>query len=216
MKFERTTFLVMTLIAGPSCLPVFADSAKAPALPASSPVQPASSAATRKADLDGDGLKEAVVYHEGKKILKVVVDKNHDGKADAVVYYRNGCRDYAEIDADSDGRVDTVVLYYFTGVPAMVSVDRNKDGKPDRWVYFKNGIIYKREWDRNFDGIPDYRILFSTLSDLRSDGRVWQQTFEKQYDNDYDGYFEKSVKGEKRSSAKRLSVAVGSVSEERV
>lgn len=170
----------------------------------------------KKADLDGDGTKESVVYYEGNKISKIMMDKNHDGKADVIVYYRNGYRSYAEIDANFDGKIDTVILYYFTGVPAMISVDRNGDGKPDQWTYFKNGIIYKREWDRNFDGIPDYRILFSTTADYRTNAKTHTQSIVKQYDDNFDGIFEKTVNAQKKTSAKRLAVTVGSLSEERV
>ena len=168
----------------------------------------------KRVDFDSDGSKESLVSYEGKKISKVVMDKNHDGKTDAVIYYRQGFRDHAEIDGNFDGKIDTVILYYFTGVPAMISLDRNADNRPERWTFFKNGIIYKREWDRNFDGMPDYRILFSTKADLRMEKKHMTQSIVKQYDDDFDGVFEKSVKAEKRTNPKRLSVLVGSLSEE--
>lgn len=175
---------------------------------------PVSAAETkRKADLDGDGVKESVVYYEGNKIVKIVMDKNHDGKADATIYYRNGFRDYAELDTNFDGVIDTVILYYFTGVPASIAIDRNGDGKPDKWIYFKNGIIYKKEWDRNFDGIPDYRITFSTKADYRVDSKTEMQSIVKEYDDNYDGIFEKKIKAKKRTVAKRLSNTVGSLYE---
>lgn len=170
----------------------------------------------KKMDLDGDGIKESNVYYDGNKITKVVMDKNHDGKTDATIYYRNGFRDYAEMDSNFDGIIDTVILYYFTGVPASIASDRNGDDKPDRWTYFKNGIIYKREWDRNFDGIPDYRIIFSTKSDYRIDKATDMQEITKEYDDNYDGIFEKIVKTHKRTRAKRISSTVGSLSEESV
>ena len=170
----------------------------------------------KKMDLDGDGYKESVVYSEGNKISKILMDKNHDGKADTIIYYRNGFRDYAEVDSNFDGKIDAVILYYFTGVPAMISIDRNGDGRPDRWTYFKNGIIYKREWDRNFDGIPDYRIVFSTASDFRGGAKARTQSIAKEYDNNFDGVFEKVVRGKKRTNARRLSVLAGSLSEEHV
>ncbi len=167
----------------------------------------------RKADLDGDGIKESNVYYDGNKIVKVVMDKNHDGKADGTIYYRNGFRDYAELDSNFDGKIDTVILYYFTGIPASIAMDRNGDGKPDKWIYFKNGIVYKREWDRNFDGIPDYRILFSTKADYRIDKKTEMQSIVKEYDDNYDGVFEKIVKTKKRTQAKRLANTAGSLYE---
>ncbi len=211
MSYEKKIAVIVFFL-GFFCLPSHAE----PSVPAASASLGDAPVMTRRADLDGDGSKEAVIYEQGKIITKVVIDKDHDGKADAVIYYRKGFRDYAEIDANRDGKIDTVILYYFTGVPAMISFDRNADEKPDRWTFFKNGIIYKREWDRNFDGLPDYRILFSTKSDFRSDANTQMQSFTKQYDNNNDGVFEVTVKGEKRSSPKRLSVTVGSLSEEHV
>ena len=173
-------------------------------------------ALTKKADLDMDGTNESVIHFgDDKKIIKVVMDKNHDGQTDGQVNYRDGFRDFAEIDSNFDGRVDTMIMYYFTGVPAVISNDRSADGKPDRWTYFKNGVIYKREWDRNFDGAADYRILFST-EDRQGEGAARMQSIVKQYDNDYDGVFEKSVDAMKKTSAKRLSVTAGSLSEEHV
>ena len=167
----------------------------------------------RKNDLDGDGTKEANVYYEGNKIMKIVMHKNHDGKTDSRIYYRAGFRDYAELDSNFDGIIDTVILYYFTGIPASIAVDRNGDSKPDRWTYFQNGIIYKREWDRNFDGIPDYRIRFSVKADYRMDVKTEMQAIVKEYDNNNDGFFEKTVKTKKRAQAKRLSSTAGSLSE---
>lgn len=174
----------------------------------------AAAGTVRKTDLDGDGDKEANVYYEGSKIAKIVMDKNHDGKADATIYYRNGFRDYGELDGNYDGFVDTVILYYFTGVPASIAVDRNGDAKPERWTYFKNGIIYKRDWDRNYDGIPDYRIHFSTKADLRADTKGDIQAIVKEYDDNFDGIFEKKISTKKKSRAKRVSALAGSLSEE--
>lgn len=168
----------------------------------------------RRADLNGDGSKEANIYYdENDKIVKIIMDKNHDAKTDCTIYYRNGYRDTAEIDANFDGIIDTVVFYYFTGVPASIAVDRNKDGKPDSWTYFQNGFLYKREWDRNFDGIPDYRIIFATKPDYRIDAKTELQKIEKQYDNNYDGVFEKTIKTKKRARIKKISVDAGSLSE---
>ncbi len=173
-------------------------------------------ALTKKADLDTDGTNESVIHFgDDKKIIKVIMDKNHDGKTDGQVNYRDGFRDFAEMDSNFDGKVDTVIMYYFTGVPAVISMDRSADGKPDRWTYFKNGVIYKREWDRSFDGVADYRILFST-EDFQGEGTTRMQSIVKQYDNDYDGVFEKSVDALKKTSAKRISVTAGSLSEEHV
>ena len=172
---------------------------------------------TKKADLDLDGIQESVIhYAEDRKILKVVMDKNHDGKIDGQVTYRDGFRDFAEIDSNFDGKIDTVVMYYFTGVPAVISVDRSSDGKPDRWTYFKNGVIYKREWDRNFDGAADYRILFSTEKQIIPGETAYMQSIVKQYDDDYDSVYERSIDAKKKTSAKRVSVAAGSLSEEQV
>lgn len=162
---------------------------------------------TRKADLDGDGWKEATIRLVDDKVLDVTLDKDNDGRPDTVVYYREGFRDYAEIDSDFDGRTDTNVRYYFTGVPALISTDTNGDGQPDRWKYLKNGFVYKRESDRNLDGQPDHRLIFEVGSDLRpTAGGEKEQAFERQSDDDYNGVFEKVTKGRRRFPDRKKAV----------
>lgn len=167
----------------------------------------------RRQDLNVDGTKESNVYYQGGKIKKIVMDRNHDTKPDCVIYYRNGFRDYAVIDSKFTGKVDTVVVYYFTGIPAMISVDRKGAGRPDKWIYFKNGFIYKMEWDRNEDGKADYRILFSGKADYRVDKKTEMQSIEKQYDDDSSGAFKRVVRTHKKTRYKRISNEPGSLSE---
>lgn len=87
-------------------------------------------------------------------------------------------------DSDHNGKLDTWVSYDTKGDPEVIADDNNHaDGKPHHWRYYKDGAVYKREWDRNFDGKADFRTL-ETKSRL----------LEKQYDDDFDGEFEKKVK----------------------
>jgi hypothetical protein len=167
------------------------------------------SAAVRKADLDGDGYEEAEVYSEGERIVLVTLDKNNDGKPDGTIHYRDGFRDSAEIDSDFDGTPDTFIQYYFTGVPAVVKVDRNGDGLPDTTHYFKNGFEYKKERDRNGDGVPDFRVIYETGADLRPVRGRTEQAVIKQYDEDYDGVYERLVTVHRWVPIKKVSLVAG-------
>lgn len=165
----------------------------------------------RKADLDGDGVKEATVYTLNGKITMTLVDKNQDGKPDATIYYRNGFRDHASVDADFDGKTDMWIQYYFTGLPQMISADTDGDGLVDRWIYFKNGFIYRKEWDRNHDGKADCRILFETGGDLRPRVTGDKQVIEKFYDDDFDGVFEIHRRVKRRMPLRRVGLTPGEV-----
>ena len=166
----------------------------------------------RQMDLDNDGSKEADVFFENGKIVLATMDKNGDGTPDTTVHYKNGFRDFAEIDSDFNGNTDTSIRYYFTGIPISIERDKNGDGKPDSSKYLKNGFVYKREWDRNFDGVPDTRVLFDVGSDLKLEEKneAW---IDKQWDSDFDGTFEKSIRVKKRAPRKRIELAPGALGE---
>jgi hypothetical protein len=163
-------------------------------------------------DLDGDGYKEAEVYFEGPKVVLALLDRNDDKKIDGTIHYRDGFREYAEIDADYDGRVETWVQYYFTGLPSLIRTDKDGDGSPDSWRHFQNGFIYKKEWDRNGDGAPDYRILTEADADFRGDLDRFR-TVEKQYDNDFDGTFDRTVRVKKKMPPARVGLEAGAYRE---
>ena len=167
---------------------------------------------SKKADLDADGVPETMLYYEGKLITRAVMDDNFDGKPDGTVYYKAGFRYSGDRDLDFDGKTDTWVKYYMTGIPWMVMRDKNGDGKPDYWKHIKNGFVYKREWDRNFDGKPDIRMIVPGKSDLR-DTKQKTQLLEKQFDNDYDGQFEKIVKIRKREPSIKVQSQAGAIGE---
>ena len=168
---------------------------------------------TRRMDLDGDGSKEADVYFDKKIITLATIDRNQDQQPDVTIHYKNGHRDFADIDTDFDGRPDMTIVYYFTGVPTAMKIDKNRDGRSDMWIYFQNGFIYRREWDRNFDGKPDYRVLFERKDDFRMTADGKEQRVDKQYDDNFDGIFEKSVPVYKRLPMKRMGLAPGDVTE---
>lgn len=170
-------------------------------------------AQVRRMDLDGNGSKESEVTFQNRRITLVRMYKHLAKIPYAVIYYKNGCRDRAEIDTNGDKRPDVWIKYYFTGLPASIACDRNGDGQAEMWKYFKNGFIYKREWDRNHDGKPDYRILFDVKPDFRPTGKTEEQAIEKQYDNDFDGKFEKDVKTSKKARPKRVGLLPGSFEE---
>ncbi|HTL71548.1 MAG TPA: hypothetical protein VL404_09695 [Candidatus Eisenbacteria bacterium] len=165
----------------------------------------------RKMDLDQDGVKEATVFYLNGLAVRADIDRNQDGRVDGHLHYRKGFRDSAEIDADYDGIFETVIDYYFTGVPAAIKIDRNGDGNPDSARYFKNGFLYKREWDRNADGQPDYRVLYQLGPDLRPEDNGGYQRLVKQYDQDYDGVFDKHIETRRRIHLKKADLAAGSV-----
>lgn len=167
---------------------------------------------TKKVDLDQDGFQETELIYEGKLIVKALIDENGDGKIDGTILYRNGARDSGERDVNFDGQTDTWIRYYITGLPWEITRDKNGDGKVDYWKYLKNGFVYKREWDRNFDGKPDVRILVPGKADLRGVDEP-KQKIEKQYDDDFDGQFEKVEKVTKRVPQIRASMAAGAVDE---
>lgn len=94
-------------------------------------------------------------------------------------------------DTNQDGKIDTWVQYRETGDLSLVSKDKARaDGKPDSWIYYRKGSIYKREWDRNFDEKPDLRTLEEN-----------HRLIETQYDDNFDGTFEKTVKSPKKGSS---------------
>ncbi len=145
-------------------------------------------------DLDGDGRKESKVFYEKNQIQKIQMDRNADKNPDAWVLFKDGNPLKGERDLNFDGRVDTWMDYDANGRPTRVARDRRrKDGKPDTWVYMKNGQIYLREWDRNFDGKADLRSLEDDAHHL----------LEKQYDDDFDGRFERTVKPPPHGSSGR-------------
>ena len=162
-------------------------------------------AESKKADLNGDGYKEAVVFSSEKKIGKIYLDLNKDGRYESIVYYdKNGHKERAENDTDLDGQTDQWVYYYFTGVPWKIAEDLNHDGKPDYWQYLKDGRVYKWEEDRLGSGKPDVRTIYEWDHDGK---RVLSQ---QSYDNDSDGVFE-SLSG--ITMTKRLSVIPHSLAE---
>lgn len=166
----------------------------------------------KKVDLDGDGYHETQLFYEGKLIAKALIDDNGDGRPDGTIFYKNGFRESGERDANFDGKTDTWIKYYMTGVPWIIARDKNGDGKPDYWKYIKNGFIYKREWDRNFDGKPDARVLIPGKADLREKDEP-VQVLEKDFDEDFDGLFEKVVKVKKRIPHIKVETAAGAIGE---
>ena len=167
---------------------------------------------TRKVDLDEDGFQETELIYEGRMIVRALIDENGDGKIDGTIQYRNGFRDTGERDVNFDGQTDTWIRYYITGLPWLVTRDKNGDGQVDYWKYLKNGFVYKREWDRNFDGKPDVRILVPGKADLRDPDEQKQQ-IEKQYDEDFDGQFEKIEKVSKRVPQIMVKTTAGAIDE---
>ena len=168
-----------------------------------------SASVMRKADLDGDGHKEAEIHSEGGRVVLVTLDKDGDGEPDGVIHYRGGFRDRAEIDSNLDGKPDTFIQYYFTGVPAVVKTDQNGDGRVEHTSYFKNGFEYKRERDRNGDGAPDFRVIYEAGTDLRPVKGRTEQTVIKEYDENYDGVFERSVTVSRWVPIQRVSLVAG-------
>ncbi|MGH7198780.1 MAG: hypothetical protein ACREH5_08595 [Candidatus Omnitrophota bacterium] len=176
-------------------------------------VSPLSAAETSKrVDLDGDGHYETQLIYEGKLIAKALMDVNGDGRTDGTIFYKNGFRESGERDANYDGQVDTWIKYYMTGVPWIIARDKNADGKPDYWKYMKIGFIYKREWDRNFDGKPDARVIIPGKADFREKDEP-VQVLEKQFDDDFDGQFEKVIKVKKRVPHIKVETAAGAIGE---
>ena len=143
---------------------------------------------SKKADLDADGVPETMLYYEGKLITRAVMDDNFDGKPDGTVYYKAGFRYSGDRDLDFDGKTDTWVKYYMTGIPWMVMRDKNGDGK------------------------PDIRMIVPGKSDLR-DTKQKTQLLEKQFDNYYDGQFEKIVKIRKREPNIKVQSQAGAIGE---
>ena len=167
---------------------------------------------TKKADLDGDGFKETELFYDGKKITKALIDEDEDGQVDGTIYYKNGFREKGERDLNRDGQTDTWIKYYMTGIPWIITRDKNNDGKPDYWAYAKNGFIYKRECDRNVDGKADARVLIPVQSDFR-ELDMSRVSVERQYDNNFDGAFEKVVVVPKRMPHVKVQNAIGAVGE---
>jgi hypothetical protein len=166
----------------------------------------------KKVDLDRDGYQETQLFYDGKVIEKALIDENRDKKVDGTIWYKNGFRDKGERDINFDGRIDTWIKYYITGVPWIIARDKNNDGRADYWKHIKNGFIYKREWDRNFDGRPDVRMLIPGKADLREIGET-KQILTKQFDDDFDGVFEKEIKISKRMPHIQVKTTAGSISE---
>lgn len=166
----------------------------------------------KKVDLDRDGYQETQIFYDGKIIEKALMDENHDKKPDGTIWYKNGFRDKGERDINFDGKADTWIKYYMTGIPWIIARDKNSDGKADYWKHIKNGFIYKREWDRNFDGKPDVRMLIPGKADLREVGET-KQILTKQFDDDFDGVFEKEIKISKRMPDIQVKTTAGSISE---
>ncbi|MBI4352433.1 MAG: hypothetical protein HY593_00755 [Candidatus Omnitrophica bacterium] len=141
-------------------------------------------------DSDGDGRVDTQIFYEGDVTVKMVLDRNQDGRGDETLYFKEGRPEKAEKDSNFDRKIDTWVEYDDKGFPSLIASDKQrKDGKPDTWRYLRNGLVYKREWDRNFDGKPDFRTI-----------EIHNRLVEKQYDDDFDGRFEKVEKPPKRGS----------------
>ncbi|MBI4353115.1 MAG: hypothetical protein HY593_04220 [Candidatus Omnitrophica bacterium] len=172
-----------------------------------------------RVDLDGDGHREATIFFENGRIVKVQVDRNLDKKIDCVIYYKDGFRIRAERDANYDKKIDVWIKYYFTGMPWFIAGDKNFDGKPDHWRYLKNGFVYKREWDRNFDGKPDLRMLFEAPPDMRFVPGIHNRLVEIKEDNDFDGVFEKITRPKKKQkpvtpdSEGKIDITPGAIEE---
>lgn len=144
---------------------------------------------SKRKDLDGDGIREAVVFYDGRTAVRAVSDVNQDGHPDMFIYYRDGVRDHADVDIDEDGRADKWIYYGQDGVPWKEAYDFDKNGRADYWVFYRSGQVSKWEQDRNDDGKPDVRTFYES-----SGKAIEKPLFRQSFDNDYDGEYE-SVSG---------------------
>jgi hypothetical protein len=131
-------------------------------------------------DSNSDGKIDTRAFMEGRRLLRIEIDRNNDGSADRFEFYGeappervdpNSPAGRAEIERveesnGPDGRQITRREFYDRGELARVEDDSNNDGRLDRWELYERGILSRIDMDENGAGFPTRRLVY------RRDGTI--------------------------------------------
>jgi hypothetical protein len=134
-------------------------------------------------DTQKDGKPNIVSYMDGKRFVRIEIDKDEDGKIDRWEYYgadqkiekiglsrandgkpdawayedRDGNVTKIEVSTHHDGKVNRME-FYEKGALARAEEDGDGDGRPDKWETYENGALVKAAFDTKHTGAPDTTI----------------------------------------------------------
>ena len=131
-------------------------------------------------DSNGDGKIDTRAFMEGRRLLRIEIDRNNDGSTDRFEFYGeappervnpNSPAGRAEIERveESNGPDVTRITrreFYDRGELARVEDDSNNDGRLDRWELYERGVLSRIDMDINGAGFPTRRLVY------RRDGTI--------------------------------------------
>ena len=131
-------------------------------------------------DSNGDGKVDTRAFMEGRRLLRIEIDRNNDGATDRFEFYGeappervdpNSPAGRAEIERveESNGpdvKQITRREFYERGELARVEDDSNNDGRLDRWELYERGTLSRIDMDVNGSGFPTRRLVY------RRDGTI--------------------------------------------
>ncbi len=109
-----------------------------------------------KYDSDGDGIADTFTYMDGRRVIRIEVDRNHDGRIDRWEYY-NADQTLSKIGISraDDGREDAWIFPAPDGSVARIEVSTARDSRVNRVEYYDKGVLVRAEEDTDGDGRPD-------------------------------------------------------------
>lgn len=123
-------------------------------------------------DRDKDGRADMWAFMDGRRLLRIEIDRDGNGIADRVEHYEtpaeasqgqaldNSVIVRAEESAGPDDPV-TRQEFYEAGVLRRVEEDTDVDGRVDRWEEHQNGSLVRMDLDLQKRGRPDRRLFYT-------------------------------------------------------
>lgn len=131
------------------------------------------------ADRDGDGRPDTRAFMEGKRLVRIEIDRSGDGSTDRWEHYADAPPERA-IQQSPAGRAEIQTVeeangvddritrreFYERGELHRVEDDVDGNGQVDRWEFYTDGILARVEMDLTGRGYADRRLVY------QPDGRI--------------------------------------------
>lgn len=131
-------------------------------------------------DSNGDGKVDTRAFMEGRRLLRIEIDRNNDGAADRFEFYGEappervdptspaGRAEIERVEESNGPDVKQITRreFYERGELARVEDDSNNDGRLDRWELYEAGTLARIDMDVNGSGFPTRRLVY------RRDGTI--------------------------------------------
>jgi len=107
-------------------------------------------------DAAKDGKPNIFSYMDGKRFVRIEIDKDEDGKIDRWEYYGSNQKiEKVGFSRANDGKQDAWAYQDADGAVAKVEVSTHHDGKVNRVEYYTKSVLTRAEEDGDGDGRPD-------------------------------------------------------------